>query len=64
MTLKRLDPHLCSNCYITNGGYVTINHEQKKCLECGGTVLNLVEASDALAERDSELRSLKEIYGE
>ncbi len=57
-------PHLCKDCFEVNKGYQFINNGQKRCKECGGVVLDMQETADLIAELASELRALREIYGE
>lgn len=56
--------HLCKECYEINKGFHSIKNGQKRCNECGGIVLNLQETADHIADLQSELKAMKEIYGE
>ena len=52
-----MKPHLCSNCYEVDKGYILADDGYKLCLECGGKVLTIQEAADMLGELHSQLRN-------
>jgi hypothetical protein len=58
-----VEKHGCTNCYENNKGFHLVKNGTKKCDECGGTVLFLPELMDYIAAQQSEIRSMKEIYG-
>lgn len=64
MPKQMIFPTICKDCFEVNKGYQFLNNGQKRCIECGGVVLDIQEAADYIAELSSELRTLKEIYGE
>ncbi len=45
----------CDICFDVGQEYITVETGKKVCSLCGGTVLNLQEAFDKIAELKSEL---------
>jgi len=50
-------PHLCSNCYEVDKGFIYSDDGYKLCLDCGGKVLTLQEAADTIGDLHSQLRN-------
>lgn len=55
------DPHICSECYEVSLGWHEVANGKKVCDDCGGTVLDLQEAADKIAELKAELNFIKGI---
>lgn len=55
------EQHLCSECYEINKGFSLLRNGQKRCVECGGVVLDMQEAADTIAELKSQVRGMEDL---
>ncbi len=60
--IEVIGPHACRDCYKINGEFTEDENETRVCGDCGGTVLDLKELVDTLADRDSEIRELRSLH--